>query len=151
MKKITLFLLLISTSVFSQTFNDNNTLIILYEEELKHISPHSYFYHIPLRDNNKKDPFDNENKVTFVYNVFKDFDHADRKDSTVVLKINKSFLRKNKEIIFTKDDFNKMDRLQLFLKLDKNRSKNIFLIDKNEIKNGKLLLREVSFFYIHEE
>ncbi|MFC4633484.1 hypothetical protein ACFO3O_06175 [Dokdonia ponticola] len=161
MKKITLFILLISSSIFSQTIKEDNTLIILFEEEQgshtnynKDKSVNSIFYNIPLDEGNSKDtndPFYQTNKVSFVYKVFKDFDTAFRKDSTFVIKVDKSFIKNNEDIILTKDDFNKMDRLKLFLKLDQNRSKNIFLINKNEIKDSKLLMRQVDFFYVHSE
>ncbi|MFT5890627.1 MAG: hypothetical protein ACI9Y7_000720 [Dokdonia sp.] len=156
MLRLTLLLLFISNFLFSQTFEDDNTLIILFDESNGSIasktiskSPSVFnYYHIPLDDNNQKDPFDDQNnRVSFRYSIYKDFDHAQRKDSVFILKVNKSFLRKNKTIIITKDDLNTMDRLKLFLKLDG--AKNIFLIDKSEIKDGKLIMRQVFFSYMY--
>lgn len=146
---LALLLFILTTPILSQTVQDNNTLIILYEEEELNVkSSYANFYNIPLDEKGRKDInklFFRTNKVSFVYKTFRDFDYAERKDSTFTIKVNKSFLKKNKDMILTKDDFNKMDRSELFSMLDQNR--NIFLIDKNEIIDDKLIMREVVFNY----
>lgn len=104
----------------------------------------SYVFQLDEDGEEGKKYFDN-NSITLQYRVFDNFDTMTRKDSTLVFTIDKSFLKKNKGIIITKDDLNAMSKKILFQKLDNNNK--LFLISKSEINDGELVMRQVFFTY----
>jgi len=81
------------------------------------------------------------------YNDFDDFDNDVRKK--IKFKINKSFLKANKNRIITNDLINQfgVNRIRRIL----YNARTIFLIDKDEIKESEVLVRQVKYDYFSEE
>ena len=105
-------------------------------------------YHYRFYKNNKsKDKLD----FSFSYSKYQTFDDAHNDiNAAMVFRLNKSFLRKNKDVIITRDFMEKVGKntiVDLFFR----GNIYIFLIDKLEIENGKILLREVQFNYVAPE
>jgi hypothetical protein len=98
--------------------------------------------------NNKK-----EFEYSFFYNKYSSIDEAyDKINQNIYFRINKSFLRKNKDIIITRVFMEKVgDRKMISLLDDDASNKTIFLINTADTKNGKILLREVTIDYMKEE
>ena len=100
---------------------------------------------------NEKDPSDQYHKglITLVDKKYSDFDAKLSNNPLPKFRVNKSFLRKNKGQILSIEQmrqlgFNKV--FQIFFN-----AKHIFLIDKSETKEGKILIKEVQLFYLGEE
>ncbi len=68
----------------------------------------------------------------------------------MLFKLNKSFIRKNKDIIITREFMEEVGEGTIIDLLFRG-NKYIFLIDKSKIKNKKILLREVRFDYVAYE
>ena len=107
-----------------------------------------YFFMVP---EHKEDPSDIYNKglINLVDKKYKDFEAKFSDDPLPKFRVNKSFLRKNKKEILTikkmrQLGFNKV--FNMFLN-----AKHIFLIDKSETRDCKILIKEVQLFYIGEE
>ncbi len=81
------------------------------------------------------------------YDDLSDFDNDVRKK--IKFKINKSFLKKNKNRIITNDAINQYG-INKIRRIFYN-ARTIFLIDKDEIKNGETLVRQVKYDYSAEE
>lgn len=90
-----------------------------------------------------------ENKITLVYSHYYDFDEEINMKPTPYFRVNKSFLRKNKQILIT-NKFIKKIRFIEFTKLIKN-AKTIFLIDKSEKYNRDITIKEVRYFELSLE
>ncbi len=138
---------------FSQNLEsakEGNTVFILYEgidkENVKKVmkvnpgSPEKSYiiYHFNFfKKNHKIDP-----NVSFQL-IFKGINvlSNDKMDEPIFTLVNKSFIRKNKDVVLTKYLMNDMNKNSLRALL-KN-AKTIFLIDKKEIKNKKVPLKEV--------
>jgi hypothetical protein len=89
-------------------------------------------------------------KFSFYYSKFPTFDDAHNNiNAAMVYKLNKSFLRKNKNIIITREFMEQLGEKNV-IKLLYGINKQIFLIDKSEIKDGKITLREVRFDFPYE-
>ncbi|AZJ33453.1 hypothetical protein [Tenacibaculum mesophilum] len=96
---------------------------------------YSYFY--SFKENNFKRALFNLN-----YSDYHDFDDAiSQINKSIIFEVDKSFLKKNKEIILTKEILDKIGGQESFKLL--LGAKIIFLIDKAEVKNNKILIREV--------
>ena len=97
---------------------------------------------------NKK-PFE----YSFSYNKYPSLDHKYSDiQQRMVFRINKSFIRKNKDIIITREFMEKEGKETMLSLLYDNRSnKTIFIINTAETKNGKILLREVEIDYMADE
>lgn len=90
------------------------------------------------------------NSVTFNYNKYKDFDAFENNIKTDIKIVKKKFLRKNKNIILDIDFFIKNGFKETFFTA--LYGKTIYIIDKGEIKKGKVKLKQVSVMsnYIEE-
>ena len=70
----------------------------------------------------------------------------------MVFKINKSFIRKNKDIIITREFMERMgERAMLDLLYSDRSNKTIFMINTVKTENRKIILREVEIDYTPEE
>ena len=67
----------------------------------------------------------------------------------MLFRLNKSFLRKNKDIIITREFIERVGE-DAITELLADGFNHIFLIDKAEIKNKKILLREVRSIFSAE-
>ena len=84
------------------------------------------------------------------YSDYQSFDDAISKvNKSIIFNVDNSFLRQNKNIIITKELMDKIGRAKSFEIL--LNAKTIFLIDKEEIKKNKILIREVSLDWEREE
>uniref|UniRef100_A0AB33KTW4 Lipoprotein n=1 Tax=Tenacibaculum sp. Pbs-1 TaxID=3238748 RepID=A0AB33KTW4_9FLAO len=99
------------------------------------IYKYSYFY--SFKENNFERALFNLN-----YSDYHDFDDAiSQINKSIIFEVDKSFLKKNKEIILTKEILDKIGGQESFKLL--LGAETFFLIDKAEVKNNKILIREV--------
>tara|TARA_R110001606_G_C15366749_1_gene649121 strand:+ start:1017 stop:1499 length:483 start_codon:yes stop_codon:yes gene_type:complete len=92
-----------------------------------------------------------EFKFSFNYSKYPTYDDESNDiNERMVYRVNKSFLRKNKDIIITRKFMEKVGEYAIIDLLFRG-NKHIFIIDKSEMKNNKILLREVRFDYTAEE
>ncbi|MFZ3565298.1 hypothetical protein [Tenacibaculum finnmarkense] len=158
MKHFILFIyLLFSMPIFSQCLEkikQQNTFFILlnkndklskYGCNPKAIIPYCGF--LFFKKSGK--PFE----YNFNYNKYPSLDHKyDDTQQRMVFRIHKSFIRKNKDIIITREFMEKMGDIKMISLLDDNASnKTIFLINTAETKDGTILLREVQIDYMKGE
>jgi hypothetical protein len=114
----------------------------------------------------KKDPFNffycsysffKKNGESFEYNFkYTEYPDANKRlndiDKNMLFRIHKSFIRKNKDIIITREFMEKMGkRVMLDLLYSDKINKTIFIINTAETKNGKITLREVVINYVAKE
>lgn len=89
--------------------------------------------------------FDIQKENPFFYLHYADFfnykDLSENINKSIILYINESFLENNKSKIITKKDMDRLGAKETYNMLSKSRT--IFLIDKEEIKGGEILLRQV--------
>ncbi len=81
------------------------------------------------------------NKIKLSYSNYLDFDELEKGNHTLSFKINKSFLKKNKDIIIDRKFMHKIGYYESYNLLSK--AKTIFLIDKDEINNKMVVLKKV--------
>ncbi len=132
--------------------NDTNTLFVLFEESKETIKR----THI-TSNKEKKDKgflysysFSDDISLNFSLDHSAYFSFDDMFNNTnrsKVLKINKKFLKNN--FIITSDYIKKLGDKATFKMFYE--SKTIFLIDKSEIKNNTIILREVKPIFTTEE
>ena len=151
-KKSLIVLLFISMifSCFSQEKTQNNeTIIIQFQEkkpyqtkwiESKKEVPKKaqdirYTFHFNLTD-----------RVHLIYRRFEDFDEKERNNPELFLKINKSFLKKNKHIILTYKNMSELGYKKTLTLL--RQAKHILLIDNEDIMGDKLILKKVHHFHL---
>ncbi|WP_428743081.1 hypothetical protein [Tenacibaculum sp.] len=145
---ISLFIISCSGLIRKKEFSKKDTLFIYFNESesskklsvgypKKDTTIYKYSYFYSFKDNNFEKALFNLN-----YSDYHDFDNAiSQVNKSIIFEVDKSFLKKNKEIILTKEILDKIGGQESFkLLLD---AKTIFLIDKAEIKNNKILIREV--------
>lgn len=136
-----------------QTFLDKEVVFILFDDNQDN------FQRKEKWKNNFKNPdknhyhysfyFKDGNKLSYSYSEYMDFDEKDKGVPSLFFKVNKSFLKRNKDIIITHNKLEKIGfkkALKAFLE-----AKTIFLIDKSETKKGKIILKQVKHFYVGEE
>ncbi len=83
--------------------------------------------------------------ITFFSKKYKNYNDKIKDNPLPNFKVNKSFIRNNKNIIFTLEDMRKMGyskAIEMFTK-----AKHIFLIDKENIKNNSIVIKEVLLMY----
>jgi len=161
MKYIYIIFIFITGFIFSQDLeriNQSEVIFILHEginsiQQSKSVfqkfknqrTSFSYKFYF-----SEKDKYSSQKKeITFVYNHYHDFDERENENPVPYFSVNKSFLKKNKNIIITGKLMRKMGYVES-LKL-MNKAKTIFLIDKSEIKNKEITIKGVRHFYIGEE
>ncbi|WP_147679247.1 hypothetical protein [Algibacter pacificus] len=88
-------------------------------------------------------------KMTFIYSQYYDFDEEYKNNPVPYFKVNKSFLKKNKDIIVTGEFIQKIGYIESVKLI--NNAKTIFLIDKSEIQKKEIIIKEVRYFYVMEE
>lgn len=98
---------------------------------------------------NKNEPELKEVELTLVYTQYFDFDEQYKDNPVPYFKVNKSFLKKNKDIIVTGEFMQKIGYIKSVKLI--NNAKTIFLIDKSEIQKKEIILKEVIYFYVAEE
>lgn len=106
-----------------------------------------FFYKFYVVNKDKNEQQDIE--IILTYSHYYDFDEKFKDNPVPYFKINKSFLKKNKDIIVTGDFMNQIGYVESFNLI--NNAKTIFLIDKSEIQNRKLVIKQVKHFFIREE
>ncbi len=91
-----------------------------------------------------------EFKFSFNYSKYPTFDDAHNKiNERMLFRLNQTFLKKNKDIIITREFMEKVGE-DVIKGLLADGFDHVFLIDKGEIKNKKILLREVRFIFSAE-
>ena len=157
MKNIILLLIVFTINVKAQNLEKikkQNTYFILLSKNDK-LSGYgcenggnnrSCTYHFFNRDST---PFE----YSFTYSPYKDIDdYYNKINKTPLFRINKSFLKKNKDIIITREFMEKMGkRVMLDLLYSDSPNKTIFLINTADTKDGKILVREVTIDYTADE
>ena len=151
MKYVVFYLLLQFGQVFSQNLEKKVTedvIFVLFEEKdafqkkkncnenLKAMK--SCWYSFTFLEENKYS-FQDE-RMNLIYQEFKDFDEMEKNNPVPVFTIDKSFLKKNKNIIVTRKLMHKkgyLKTIDLFRK-----AKTIYLIEK-KIDEKKIVLKEV--------
>ena len=88
-------------------------------------------------------------KITLNYSHYSDFDEKSKGNPVPFFKLNKSFLKKNKDIIVTGEFMQKIGYIESVRLI--NNAKTIFLIDKSEIQKKEIILKEAIYFYVAEE
>jgi len=87
----------------------------------------------------------NKDFIVFIKQNYIDFNAIDIDKKADVLKVPKSFLKKNKAKIINYDFFKKQKDLKMVYFELEIKNKTFYLIDKKEFKNGMIILREVRF------
>ncbi len=112
-------------------------------EPLKSDTRYKFFF---INDDNDS----NKNRIiTLIYSQFLNFDDKEENNPTAYFKVNKSFIRKNKDIILTNSRMLELGYKKTYKLL--SNAKHILLIDKNEIENNKIIIKEVLFFFDRED
>ena len=132
-------------------------LIIVYEndEDFKYPNRKQKRVRSAERKNKKRNDyyyyyyFNKADRIQISYREFEDFDQELKNNPEPYFKINKSFLRKNKDIIFTKKEMLKIGYEKMCRILD--RAKNLFLIDLSESSKNRILIKEVHYFSNYNE
>lgn len=83
---------------------------------------------------------DNYNKISFISSKYLNFDDIESNNPADVKTLNKSFLKKNKEIILDVDYFVKNNLKDVFFKIY---GKEIYIIDHNDFKNKNIIARKI--------
>jgi hypothetical protein len=83
------------------------------------------------------------------YSNYNDLDDMFADKKTLLFKVNKSFLKKNKAIIITNKFIHEKGYEQIFKLFSK--AKTIFLIDKEEISSNRITIKQVKFSFSAEE
>lgn len=94
-----------------------------------------------------------EFEYSFSYNKYSDIDEAYSKiNQNTTFRINKSFIRKNKDIIITREFMEKMGKETMLDILYSDRvNKTIFLINTAKTKKKEVLVQEVTIDYLAPE
>jgi len=133
--------------------NKNNVAFIYYTNtNFSYKKANTYYYKkTKITYNHYIFQFDdrNINDLKFYHRKYKNFDTEIKNIKMLNFKVNKSFLRKNKDVILTEEKIKKMGRekfITLLYKVDM-----VFLIDENMIENNKITIMEMNFSYNAEE
>ena len=153
-----LILLITSTFCFGQKLSEikkQNTFFILYEEgdctkktidSISYLTPEEYTHKYSYYKKKEKDFF-SRYPFYFLYAKYKSHtDYLNKINETIEYRIDKKFLIRNKDILITKDFIDKIG-INETVNLLYGMNKYYFLIDKGNIRNGKVLVRKVDFLY----
>ena len=167
MKHLSIIFLLFSVSLFSQDIEklkQSEVLFVFHSGTNGNYQTKSVFQKFKKQRTafyynflfTKKNQLTEENQhclqkkeITFFYWHYSDFDEQANDNPAPYFEVNKSFLKKNKDVIITSDFLNKIG-FRASSKLFHN-AKTIFLIDKSEIKDGKIIIKEVKYSIIYDE
>ncbi|NQY28834.1 MAG: hypothetical protein HRT69_05105 [Flavobacteriaceae bacterium] len=165
MRNLIMFLLLCSLmSVYSQdieSIKHSDTIYLFFKHkkgEVVNLGPNKInsrinrasYYRFILKDSSFNSP---KTKTYFEFrrNNYLDFDDYSVNKLADVKVVKKCFLRKKKEQIVTLDFIKrnmgstKKEILSFYYEVLNNRTKTFYLIDSNEIKKRKIILREVKW------
>lgn len=88
-------------------------------------------------------------EIILIDRKYKDFDAKFSDNPLPRFKVNKSFIRKNKKRIFTINKMRAIGYEKIFALF--NKAKHIYLIDKSEIHDNLITIKEVQLYYIATE
>jgi hypothetical protein len=126
--------------VLAEDYNGNYFTKVIWQKNKSTLEKNSYLYNYFFKDGSK---------IQLSYKEFEDFDEMERDNPVLFVKINRSFLRKNKDIIITKDLMHKIGYTkssELFYN-----AKKILLIERNISDNSKVIIKEVKYLFIGKE
>ena len=123
---------------------DSDTIYIYFESsEIQSIKVANKHDLDPLKDiKNYEIKFDKENFINISERKYLDLDRLDINKVSEKKIVSKKFLEENKDIIINIEFIKKMGLKEIYFK---TYGKVLYLIDKDEIKCGKLLLKEVVY------
>ena len=123
---------------------DSDTIYIYFESsEIQSIKVANKHDLDPLKDiKNYEIKFDKENFINISERKYLDLDRLDINKVSEKKIVSKKFLKENKDIIINIKFIKKMGLKEIYFK---TYGKVLYLIDKDEIKCGKLLLKEVVY------
>lgn len=123
---------------------DSDTIYIYFESsEIQSIKVANKYDLDPLKDiKNYEIKFDKENFINISERKYLDLDRLDINKVSEKKIVSKKFLEENKDIIINIEFIKKMGLKEIYFK---TYGKVLYLIDKDEIKCGKLLLKEVVY------
>lgn len=154
--KLLLFLTINVSSQCLENIKRQNTFFILFEDKSE-LTSYWCTDKLPLNLKACRYYFYKSNKKEFKYQFdYREYPDADKMhndiDKNMVFRIDKSFLRKNKDIIITREFMEKigLETMLDLLYADRG-NKTIFLINTADKKEGKILLREVTIDYVARE
>ncbi len=154
--KLVLFtsLLLLSIAVKSQNLKEiqrDNVIFILFEEgdlvsKQKGIAKELGSVHYSFYQKAEGDKAKRLLPYWFSFDEYETLEDAKMNKRNVSYRVHRSFMRKNKKIILTKKDLENLGELNVVRLFGYNK-KNIFIIDKSEIKGNQVLIKEVKFIF----
>ena len=154
MKNLIVILCLCVFSSFSQDLEQikNSEVLFIYygggkfesKQELnamKKNEKHSIAYYYKFKEDNNCSFRSNTIKLTF--NQFYDFDEMFKNNPVPFFKVNKSFLKENKEIIINAKFMHEIGCNESYSLL--HNAKTVFLIDKDDNSNNMITVKKVRF------
>ena len=128
---------------------NGNTFFILFEDDAfsqkmktlpKKLEPIFYTFFYQKKNSSEKASY----SFRFSYHKFNNYEDIINNKQTMKFRVHKSFLKKNKHLILSKKDIDKLGEYAI-IQLFKNKRKHLFMIDKSETKDNQILIREVIF------
>ncbi|MDO5989633.1 hypothetical protein Q4Q39_19695 [Flavivirga amylovorans] len=98
---------------------------------------------------NKNDTLSNDVRITLRYSHYDDFDSQNSDRPVPYFKVNKSFLKRNKDIIITLDTMEKMGYSKT--KELMQEAKTIYLIDATENTKKEITIKQVRYSFLSIE
>lgn len=151
------FLLVISFlfyySSFCQTKVVKNDVVIVYFNNDSNTTS-KYTTRASKTDSNKDNIiytfwFNKVDKIELNFREFNNFDEMEKNNPELYFYVNKTFLRKNKDIILTYEKMLKLGYEKSFNWL--NNANHILLIDKDESIDKKIIIKKVYHFFLNSE
>ena len=162
MKKQIIFklLLILTISCYSQNLEkieQSEVLFILHEGtnrnyQSKRISQKykdkrsSISYNFVFKEENY---YSKNEEIKFTFRHYYDYDEQFKNNPVPYFKLNKSFLKKNRNIIITGEFMRKIGYVKSVKLI--NNAKTIFLIDKTEIQDKEIVVKKVRHSYDAKE
>ena len=106
----------------------------------------SFFYNFVFKEENY---YSKNEEITFTFRHYYDYDEQFKNNPVPYFKVNKSFLKKNRNIIITGDFMRKIGYVKSVKLI--NNAKTIFLIDKTEIQDKEIVVKKVRHSYDAKE
>ena len=143
----TIFALFDGLAQKENTKANNDVIILTYEDYNNNRTKKEGVYSI-TKNKDKKSYwylfyFNKVDNIRLWYKEYENFDEMEKDNPVLYLKVHKNFLRKNKDIILTQKKMLKLGYKKTSKLLDD--AKTILLVDKNEIENCKIVLKEVTY------
>ncbi|WP_282043872.1 hypothetical protein [Winogradskyella flava] len=122
-------------------FEDRNDLLV--EKRILNLGSEMKTIHYKYFFSSDKNDCESKNDNFWLrFSKYDDFDKLNAKEETLNFKINKSFIKKNKKILFSKKKFDNMGYCDTIEMLRK--AQHIFLIDLEDIVNDKVTIKKVT-------